>query len=50
MADLSQWHAYNLIQENDRIRAKAVRRVSKTSDAGSVNSQRIAMDLSLIHI
>lgn len=47
MADLSQWHAYNLIQENDRIRAKAVRRVSKTSDAGSVNSQRIAMDLTI---
>ncbi|KAF3050597.1 Translation factor pelota [Didymella keratinophila] len=41
------WHAYNLIQENDRIRAKAVRRVSKTSDAGSVNSQRIAMDLTI---
>ncbi|KAF1930522.1 uncharacterized protein M421DRAFT_376092 [Didymella exigua CBS 183.55] len=41
------WHAYNLIQENDRIRAKAVRRVSKTSDAGSVNSQRITMDLTI---
>jgi protein pelota len=42
-----QWHAYNLIQENDRIRAKAVRRVSKTSDAGSVSSQRIALDLTI---
>ncbi|KAL1602960.1 Translation factor pelota [Nothophoma quercina] len=41
------WHAYNLIQEHDRIRAKAVRRVSKTSDAGSVSSQRIAMDLTI---
>jgi protein pelota len=46
-ANLAQWHAYNLIQENDRIRAKAVRRVSKTSDAGAVNSQRIAMDLTI---
>jgi protein pelota len=42
-----QWHAYNLIQEHDRIRAKAVRRVSKTSDAGSVSSQRIALDLTI---
>ncbi|KAJ4991224.1 translation factor [Stagonosporopsis vannaccii] len=41
------WHAFNLIQENDRIRAKAVRRVSKTSDAGSTSSQRIAMDLTI---
>lgn len=42
------WHAYNLIQENDRIRAKAVRRVSKTSDAGSTSSQRIALDLTVV--
>ncbi|KAF1846288.1 uncharacterized protein K460DRAFT_417404 [Cucurbitaria berberidis CBS 394.84] len=41
------WHAYNLIQENDRIRAKAVRRVSKTSDAGSTSSQRITLDLTI---
>src|SRR5690242_1370448 len=42
-----QWHAFNLIQENDRIRAKAVRRVSKTSDSGSTSSQRIALDLTI---
>ncbi|KAF1837144.1 hypothetical protein BDW02DRAFT_637436 [Decorospora gaudefroyi] len=41
------WHAYNLIQEHDLIRAKAVRRVSKTSDAGSTSSQRIALDLTI---
>ncbi|KAI4682586.1 hypothetical protein J4E81_009661 [Alternaria sp. BMP 2799] len=41
------WHAYNLIQEHDSLRAKAVRRVSKTSDAGSTSSQRIALDLTL---
>lgn len=42
------WHAYNLIQENDRIRAKAVRRVSKTSDSGSTSSQRITLDLTIV--
>ena len=41
------WHAFNLIQENDQVRAKAVRRVSKTSDAGSTSSQRIALDLTI---
>lgn len=43
-----KWHAYNLIQEHDHIRAKAVRRVSKTSDAGSTSSQRIALDLTIV--
>jgi protein pelota len=41
------WHAYNLIQEHDQIRAKAVRRVSKVSDSGSTSSQRIALDLTI---
>lgn len=41
------WHAFNLIQENDQVRAKAVRRVTKTSDAGSTSSQRIALDLTI---
>jgi protein pelota len=36
-----------MIQENDRITAKAVRRVSKVSDAGSTSSQRIAMVLTI---
>lgn len=42
------WHAFNLIQEHDHIRAKAVRRVSKTSEAGSTSSQRIALDLTIV--
>jgi protein pelota len=42
------WHAYNLIQEHDQIRAKAVRRVSKVSDSGSTSSQRIALDLTIV--
>lgn len=36
-----------MIQEHDRIRAKAVRRVSKVSDSGSTSSQRIALDLTI---
>lgn len=43
----SQWHAYNLIQPQDHVRARAIRRVSKTSDSGSVASQRIALDLTI---
>ena len=41
------WHAYNLIQPQDRLRARAIRRVSKISDSGSVASQRIALDLTI---
>ncbi|KAF1916493.1 eRF1 domain 1-domain-containing protein [Ampelomyces quisqualis] len=41
------WHAYNLIQENDRVTAKAVRRVTKTSESGSTSSQRIQLSLSI---
>jgi protein pelota len=41
------WHAYNLIQPSDHLRARAIRRVSKTSDAGSVASQRITLDLTI---
>lgn len=36
-----------MIQENDHIRAKAVRRVTKTSDTGSTSSQRIALNLTI---
>lgn len=42
------WHAYNLIQPADHIRAKAVRRISKTTEAGSTSSQRVAMDLTIV--
>ncbi|KAF2708077.1 hypothetical protein K504DRAFT_381596 [Pleomassaria siparia CBS 279.74] len=41
------WHAYNLIQPTDLIRAKALRRVQKTSDSGSVSSERVKIDLTI---
>lgn len=41
------WHAYNLIQPNDLLRARAMRRVTKESDSGSVASARIPMDLTI---
>jgi protein pelota len=41
------WHAYNLIQPTDLLRARAVRRVSKTSDSGSTTSQRVVMELTI---
>ncbi|OCK83940.1 hypothetical protein K432DRAFT_379011 [Lepidopterella palustris CBS 459.81] len=41
------WHAYNLIQPNDLLRARAMRRITKESDSGSVASTRIAMDLTI---
>ncbi|KAF2186671.1 hypothetical protein K469DRAFT_706664 [Zopfia rhizophila CBS 207.26] len=41
------WHAYNLIQPSDLVRARAIRRVTKTSDSGSVASQRITLDLTI---
>ncbi|KAJ4351981.1 Translation factor pelota [Didymosphaeria variabile] len=41
------WHAYNLIQPTDQIRAKAIRRISKEMGAGAVTSQRIALDLTI---
>lgn len=41
------WHAYNLIQPTDHLRAKAVRRISKEMGAGAVTSQRIALDLTI---
>ncbi|KAL5116320.1 Translation factor pelota [Pleosporales sp. CAS-2024a] len=41
------WHAYNLIQEHDFVEAKAVRRVTKTSDSGSTSTRRIALKLKI---
>jgi protein pelota len=41
------WHAYNLIQPTDHIRAKAIRRISKEMGGGAVTSQRIALDLTI---
>lgn len=41
------WHAYNLIQPLDHLRARAFRRVVKTSDSGSVSSERISLNLTI---
>ncbi|KAJ8086761.1 DNA photolyase phr1 [Marasmius tenuissimus] len=41
------WHLYNLIQEGDSVRAGAIRRVQKTSNTGSIDSQRIRLKLTL---
>jgi protein pelota len=43
-----QWHAYNLIQEGDRLRAKAMRRIVKPSETGASSSIRIAIDLTIL--
>ncbi|KAJ6598938.1 eRF1 domain 1-domain-containing protein [Mycena vulgaris] len=41
------WHLYNLIQEGDSVRAPAIRRVQKISSTGSVDSQRLRLNLTL---
>ncbi|ESK94386.1 deoxyribodipyrimidine photo-lyase [Moniliophthora roreri MCA 2997] len=41
------WHLYNLIQEGDAIRAPAIRRVQKTTDTGSIDSQRVRLNLTI---
>ncbi|KAL6707009.1 Translation factor pelota [Coniothyrium glycines] len=41
------WHAFNLIQEKDVVRAKAMRRVAKATGHDSFATQRIALDLSI---
>ncbi|KAJ4299867.1 Translation factor pelota [Kalmusia sp. IMI 367209] len=41
------WHAYNLIQPTDLIKARALRRIQKESASGSVASQRITIDLTI---
>lgn len=41
------WHAYNLIQPTDLIKARALRRVQKESASGSVASQRITIELTI---
>ncbi|CBX91407.1 hypothetical protein IAQ61_010763 [Plenodomus lingam] len=42
------WHAYNLIQTDDRVMAQAVRRVNTTSnELGSHSSKRVTMVLSI---
>ncbi|KAF2730950.1 hypothetical protein EJ04DRAFT_28763 [Polyplosphaeria fusca] len=41
------WHAYNLLQPTDLLRAKAIRRITSTSDSGATSSQRMALDLTI---
>ncbi|KAJ7180221.1 eRF1 domain 1-domain-containing protein [Mycena crocata] len=45
--DEDMWHLYNLIQEGDSLRAPAIRRVQKISSTGSVDSQRVRLNLTL---
>ncbi|KAJ7764997.1 eRF1 domain 1-domain-containing protein [Mycena maculata] len=45
--DEDMWHLYNLIQEGDSVRAPAIRRVQKISSTGSVDSQRVRLNLTL---
>jgi len=42
-----QWHAYNLIRENDLLRAPAIRRVVQESVNGSTSSTRVHITLLL---
>ncbi|KAF5390717.1 hypothetical protein D9757_002681 [Collybiopsis confluens] len=45
--DEDMWHLYNLIQKGDSVRAPAIRRVKTTSTTGSIDSQRIRLNLTL---
>lgn len=41
------WHAYNLIQQGDHVRASAVRRIVSESSTGSTESHRIKLVLTI---
>lgn len=41
------WHAYNLIQQGDQVRATAVRRIVSESSTGSTDSHRIKLHLTI---
>ncbi|PSS35475.1 hypothetical protein PHLCEN_2v1630 [Hermanssonia centrifuga] len=45
--DEDMWHLYNLIQEGDRVRAPAIRRVQNVSSTGSTESHRVRLNLTL---
>ncbi|KAI0719628.1 pelota [Cerioporus squamosus] len=45
--DEDMWHLYNLIQEGDRVRAPAIRRIQNVSTTGTVDSKRIRLNLTL---
>ena len=41
------WHAYNLIRPNDLLRASAIRKIIKESDAGSRSVDRVHTTLTI---
>lgn len=41
------YHLYNLIEEGDRVRAAAVRRVQSESSTGSIESHRVRLNLTI---
>ena len=45
--DEDLWHAYNLISDGDVVAATTIRKVSKESASGSVDSQRMKMTLAI---
>lgn len=45
--DEDLWHAYNLINEGDEVRATAVRRITSESSTGSTDSHRIRLNLTI---
>ncbi|KAH7887643.1 eRF1 domain 1-domain-containing protein [Phlebopus sp. FC_14] len=45
--DEDMWHLYNLIQQDDLVRAPAVRRVQSVTATGSTESHRIRLHLTL---
>ncbi|KAK4058209.1 Translation factor pelota [Microbotryomycetes sp. JL221] len=46
--DEDMWHAYNLIQQGDELRASAVRRVTTESSTGSTSSHRVHLNLTIM--
>ncbi|KAF5344086.1 hypothetical protein D9758_008837 [Tetrapyrgos nigripes] len=45
--DEDMWHLYNLIQKGDSVGATTIRRVQKTSNTGSIDSQRVRLNLTV---
>ncbi|KXN86421.1 Protein pelota [Leucoagaricus sp. SymC.cos] len=45
--DEDMWHLYNLIQAGDSVRATTIRRIQSVSNTGSVESNRIRLNLTI---
>eukprot|EP00164_Ancoracysta_twista_P008550 GFYU01012398.1.p1 GENE.GFYU01012398.1~~GFYU01012398.1.p1 ORF type:complete len:395 (+),score=118.70 GFYU01012398.1:136-1320(+) len=41
------WHTYNLIAEDDRVRAKTIRKVQRETSTGSTESERVPVTLTI---